>query len=57
MAIGGIVTGALAILVCIAWTFLFVLAGNTVEEDPGGYNTDPVDGVCNDDRYWQDPDC
>jgi hypothetical protein len=57
MAIGGIVTGLLSILVSVAWTFLFVLAADDVNDDLDRINSDPVDGVCNEDRFLEDPDC
>jgi hypothetical protein len=57
MAIGGIVTGVLSILISVAWTFLFVLAADDVENDLDRINSDPVDGVCNEDRFLEDPDC
>lgn len=50
MAIGGIVTGALALLVAIGLFVSFVLLADEVDSDPR-------DGVCNEDRYLQDPDC
>lgn len=56
LAIGGIVTGGLAIVVCLAWLALLFLVGTTVEEDPY-YNSEPMDGFCETDRYWEDPDC
>lgn len=57
MAIGGIVTGVLGLLASIAIVlFWFVLADNAVDE-LDTINSDPSDGVCNEDRFLQDPDC
>ena len=56
LAIGGIITGALAIVVCVAWFALIFVVGSTAEEDPY-YYTEPMDGVCDEDRVWDDPDC
>ena len=56
LAIGGIVTGALAILASIAFVLVvFVLADSS--SDLSDINTDPSDGVCDQDRFLQDPDC
>lgn len=56
LAIGGIVTGVLGLLASIAIVlFWFVLAENV--DDIDGINSDPSDGVCNEDRFLQDPDC
>ena len=51
LAIAGLVTGILGIVLGIGIISLIVLA------DDDGLNSDPSDGVCNRDRYWQDPDC
>jgi hypothetical protein len=68
LAIGGIVTGGLAILAGVMiFLFWFVLADDIstdlendlqqLEEDFGEINSDPSDGVCDEDRFIQDPDC
>ncbi|NLA36472.1 MAG: DUF4190 domain-containing protein [Actinobacteria bacterium] len=51
LAIAGIVTGALGLVAVVLWTVLFVVASDD------SMNSDPSDGVCNDARYWEDPDC
>jgi hypothetical protein len=66
MAIGGLITGGLAILASIAFVvFFFVIADSTTSElenlDSNEFfpelNSDPADGVCDSDRFIQDPDC
>jgi hypothetical protein len=58
MAMGGIITGiigtALSVIGIIALVALFALGSSLPESD---YNTDRPDGICNQERYWQDPDC
>jgi hypothetical protein len=57
MALAGIITGALGLLISVAFVlFFWVLADNTVD-NLDDFNSDESDGVCNEDRYWQDPDC
>lgn len=57
MALAGIITGVLGFLVSAAFVlFTFVLTDNVVNE-LDDFNSDPADGVCNEDRFWQDPDC
>lgn len=53
VAIGGIVTGAIGLLIGLAVVALFVL-GASVDD---GYNSDPSDGTCDFSRTFQDPDC
>ncbi|HXH56814.1 DUF4190 domain-containing protein [Iamia sp.] len=53
LAIGGLVTGVLALLVSLVWTLVLVLAADDIEE----INSDPSDGECNEERVLQDPDC
>lgn len=60
LAIGGIVTGALGLLIGIAFLLFFVVIGSTaddLETDFGDINSDPSDGVCDESRFLQDPDC
>ena len=57
-ALAGIITGAIGTVlqtVGIAAVVGLAMLGNTVSSD--FINTDPVDGVCNEDRWLQDPDC
>lgn len=52
LAIAGIVTGGLAVLVGIGfWVAVVALA------DSDGVNSDPLNGVCDPERWLQDPDC
>ena len=53
VAIAGIVTGAIGLLIGLAVVALFVL-GASVDD---GYNSDPSDGTCDFSRTFQDPDC
>jgi hypothetical protein len=61
LAIAGIVTGAVAVVVAALAVSFFVFAGGVeVDSDfgnPTGINTDPADGECDFDRFMQDPDC
>jgi uncharacterized membrane protein len=50
LAIGGLVTGIIGILATIVLVVIFVFAADEVDSDPS-------DGVCNEDRVLQDPDC
>lgn len=51
LSITGIVTSVAALLV----SFVYMFAIADAADD--GINSDPIDGFCNTDRYWQDPDC
>ena len=42
--------GAVAVVAILAITVIGVSASDDI-------NSDPADGVCNPDRFWQDPDC
>jgi len=55
LSIAGIVAGAAALLVSVVYIFAIGDAVNDL--DDGGYNSDPIDGICNPDRLWEDPDC
>lgn len=60
LAIAGIVTGALGLLIGVAFLVFFVLVGaaaDDLENDFGDINSDPPDGVCDESRFLQDPDC
>jgi hypothetical protein len=59
-AIGGLVTGALAVVITGLFWGLIVLAGSTADEFEQiqtEINSDPSDGYCDESRYLQDPDC
>jgi Domain of unknown function (DUF4190) len=56
LAIAGIVLGWIGVaMAIIAIVFVIALANSSSDLDE--INTDPSDGFCNEDRYWQDPDC
>jgi hypothetical protein len=57
MAIGGLVTGVLSLIVGAIFLFTVILAADSVNDDLDEINSDPSDGVCNTDRFLQDPDC
>lgn len=50
LATAGLVLGVVGVIGALVVTILLV----SVADD---YNSDPPDGFCNEDRYWQDPDC
>jgi uncharacterized membrane protein len=52
MAIAGVVLGYIGVAL-LAFVIVIALAVS----DDGGINSDPANGVCNSDRYMQDPDC
>lgn len=53
MAIAGIVLGWIGVAVLAIVIVLAVV----VSDDISRINTDPFDGVCNEDRFLEDPDC
>jgi len=62
LAIGGVVTALLALLVSVLWIFVWNAASDEIQnydydQFDGGINSDPSDGLCDNDRYIQDPDC
>lgn len=60
VAIGGIVTGALGLvggLLFLLFTVILVASTDNIQNDFGDINSDPSDGVCDSDRFLQDPDC
>ena len=66
LAIAGIVTGGLAVLVGIGFWVAVVALGDDVDSEfdriqqeleDQGINSDPSDGECDMDRFIQDPDC
>jgi membrane protease YdiL (CAAX protease family) len=50
MATAGIVLGWVGIVGAVLVTIILSVS-------LGSLDSDPHDGVCNQDRYWQDPDC
>ena len=56
LALGGIITGAIGTLVGIVMVILLFVSG-TSDDSFDDYNSDSPDGFCDQDRFWQDPDC
>ena len=56
MAIAGIVLGWIGIGI-LALVILFALVLGGSDDGFDGINSDPSDGVCDDDRFLEDPDC
>lgn len=56
MALAGIITGGLGILLSIVFSIIFFVAVDTVTDDLE-VDSDPSDGECDLDRFIQDPDC
>ncbi|MET0903009.1 MAG: DUF4190 domain-containing protein [Acidimicrobiales bacterium] len=56
MAIAGIVLGWIGIAF-LALFIVFAFAIGDEVDDFDGINSDPSDGVCDEDRFVQDPDC
>lgn len=61
LALGGIITGAIGTLITtiaiVAFVALVIFADSVSDNLDNGINTDPSDGICNSDRFLQDPDC
>jgi hypothetical protein len=57
LAIGGIVTGLIGLISGLILVFGVFLAADSVNDNLDDINSDPSDGVCNEDRFIQDPDC
>lgn len=55
MALGGIITGGIAAVLTAVILVVAVVVGDSI--DDLDVNSDPSDGVCNEDRWIQDPDC
>lgn len=59
-AMGGIITGAIGTLlttIAIVAVISLVIFADNVTNNINDLNSDPSDGICNNDRFWQDPDC
>lgn len=54
LAVAGIATGVVAIAVAILLTVIFAV---WIDNATDGYNSDSSNGICNPDRFFQDPDC
>jgi hypothetical protein len=60
VALGGVITGAIGTVLSTGLFILIVAVGiwaDDTVDDFDGINTDPSNGVCNEDRFLQDPDC
>ncbi len=57
MALAGIVTGALGFIASALFIFFFWIAADSTVDSINDINSDPSDGICNEDRWLQDPDC
>ena len=59
VALAGIITGGIGVLAGIAMLVLFFVGSSSTTDigDMGDFNSDPSDGICNEDRFWEDPDC
>ena len=56
MALAGMITGGIGVALGVLMVVLLFVGDSTVD-DYDGVNSDPSDGVCNEDRWLQDPDC
>ena len=56
MALAGLITGGIGLVVGAVLVVLLFSTSNG-RSNVGDYNSDPSDGVCNSDRFMQDPDC
>lgn len=56
LAIAGVVASVLAILVSMVWVVTLLVAADSVS-DFDKIDIDPSNGVCDESRYLQDPDC
>ena len=52
--LAGVITGAAGIVLGVAFVVVVVMAA---EEFDGEMNSDPPDGSCDEERFFQDPDC
>jgi len=55
LATAGIVTGAIGAVLSVGLLLLIIVSA--IADDDDGFNSDPSNGICNEDRYYQDPDC
>jgi hypothetical protein len=56
-ALTGVITGWIAIGAGVILGIILIIVGITADEIDDGINSDPSDGICNEDRFIQDPDC
>ena len=52
----GLVMGIVAIVLSVA-AFVFLVVLGNISNDSDGINSDPANGVCDQSRFLQDPDC
>ena len=57
MAVAGLVTGGIGLVIGLIVGAVFLVGLFTDDYNTGDYNTDPSNGVCDYVRYLQDPDC
>ena len=57
MAIAGIVLGWIGVGFLALFIAIAVLARDDIDDSFDGINSDPADGVCNEERFMEDPDC
>lgn len=60
LAIAGIVTGAIGVVISIIVILVVFVIGSTADDinsDLDSINSDPSNGVCDESRFLQDPDC
>lgn len=57
LAVAGVVTSVLALLLSMMWFLLIIVIGDSVSDTFDQIDTDPRNGVCDESRFLQDPDC
>ncbi len=57
LALGGLITGGLGLALTVLFVLVVWVWGNNVNDNIGDINSDPSDGVCDMDRFIEDPDC
>jgi len=50
--LAGVITGIVGVILGIGFVLIVVAASDDLD-----INSDPSNGVCNEDRFMQDPDC
>jgi hypothetical protein len=53
----GLITGIVAVVVGIGFFVVAAMMADSNSVDFDEFNSDPSNGVCNEDRFLQDPDC
>lgn len=57
IAVAGVITSALALIIPILWIVLFAFAFDDSTTTLDQINSDVSNGICDDSRYLEDPDC